>query len=94
LGFEKYKIPIESYGSQTHLISFTLLNDLADGHAIAPLHEIINGLFSGESFESLYPFVSELASVGHSTGWDLLTGLLTGLLTAFQGPLLQGSHIS
>jgi len=74
-------IPIESYRSRTHLISFTLLKDLANGHAIAPLHQIINGLLGGKSLESIYPSFLQLIQVGHSTGWDLLAGLLAGLLT-------------
>lgn len=79
--FTAYTIPIESYRSRTHSISFTLLKDHASGHAIEPLHQIINGILSGESFESISPSVSQLTQIGHSTGWDLLTGLLVGLLT-------------
>jgi hypothetical protein len=78
-------IPLEAYRVQTHPISFVLLHDLANGHAIAPLHHIVNGLLSAQSLESIDPFVSQLTQVGHSTGWDLLTGLLTGLLLAYQG---------
>jgi len=84
LPFVNFEIPIESFRSRTHLISFTLLNDLKDGHAIAPLHSIINGLLSGVSLEKISPFVSQLTQVGHSTGWDLLAGLLTGLLVTYQ----------
>lgn len=71
---------LEHYRSRTHQISFTLLKDLANGHAIAPLHHIINGLLGGASLENIRLSVSQLTQVGHSTGWDLLTGLLTGLL--------------
>lgn len=77
-------ISVKNHGLRTHLISFTLLKDLASGHAIAPLHHIINGILSGESPERIYPFVSQLTQLGHSTGWDLLTGLFTGLLTIHQ----------
>lgn len=89
--FINHAIPIEIYGSRTHLISFTLLKDLANGHAIAPLHQIINGLLSGESLESIYPSVSQLTKIGHSTGWDMLTGLLTGLFTAYRSNYLISS---
>lgn len=82
--FHEYQPALEPYRSRTHLISFTLLNDLADGHAIAPLHHILNGLISGRPAESIYPFVSQLTRIGHSTGWDLLAGLLNGLLTTYQ----------
>jgi hypothetical protein len=79
-----HNLPIEAYRPRTHVISFTLLRDLASGQAIAPLHHIINGLLSGESLENIYPVVSHLAQIGHSTGWDMLTGLLTGLLITHQ----------
>lgn len=73
-------ISIERYAGRTHLISLTLLDDLAKGHAIAPMHELVNGLISGESRDDFHCHTMDLIRVGHSTGWDLLTGLLTGLL--------------
>lgn len=76
-----YNVQIESYSSKTNLISYTLLSDLAHGHAIAPLHQIVNRLLSGATHESIYPFVGQLTGVGNSTGWDLLAGLLTGFLS-------------
>jgi uncharacterized protein DUF2877 len=83
--FAGQPIPIEPYRWRTHLISFTLLKDLAGGRAIEPLHRFINALLGGESFEVIHLFVSQLTRVGHSTGWDLLTGTLAGLLFAFRG---------
>jgi hypothetical protein len=80
--FIQHSIPFETYHARTHLISFTLLQDLASGQAIAPLHYVVNGLLTGDSFESIDPFLSQLTRIGHSTGWDMLTGLLTGFLTA------------
>ena len=79
----RHTLPVEAYRSRTHVISFALLQDLASGQAIAPLHHIVNGLLTGQSFESIYPFTSRLTQIGHSTGWDLLTGLLTGLLSTY-----------
>jgi hypothetical protein len=72
--------PIEHYGSRTHPISLSLLKDLADGSAVEPLHQIINNLLAGTSVNSINSYVSRLTDIGHSTGWDLLTGLITGLL--------------
>jgi len=77
-------ISIEPYGTQTNLISFTLLRDLASGYAVAPLHTIIDGLLSSQNLEHIYSSVSQLSQVGHSTGWDMLTGLLVGLLITYR----------
>jgi hypothetical protein len=72
------------FRSLTHPISFTLLIDLVRGHAVAPLHQITNDLLCGLSFNYLQPYVYQLTGLGHSTGWDLLAGLLAGLLTTSQ----------
>lgn len=86
LDFADYKLQIETHRSRTPWISFTLLTDHASGHAVEPLHRLVNGILSGESFESLDVFVWQLTRIGHSTGWDLLTGLLVGLLVIYQNP--------
>ena len=74
---------IESAKQRTHLISFTLLKDLTNGRAVEPLHELIHAVLSDRPPESIRP-ASCLAEIGHSTGWDLLTGALTGLLLTFR----------
>jgi hypothetical protein len=75
------QLPVEPYSARTNLISFALLSDLAYGHALAPVHHIVNGLLRGDPYESMYPFIWQLIRVGSSTGWDLLAGLLTGFLS-------------
>jgi hypothetical protein len=76
---------IESAKQRTHLISFTLLKDLTNGQAVEPLHELIRSVLSDQPPESIRP-ASCLTQIGHSTGWDLLTGALTGLLLTFRNP--------
>ena len=66
--------------SCTNLISGTLLGDLAGGLGPAPLHAFIQNLLIPESQESPFEHALALAFIGHSTGWDILTGLLSGLL--------------
>jgi len=83
-----FALDMESFHSRTNLISFTLLNDLANGHAIAPLHHIINSIINRKDPDLNDPSVSHLTQVGHSTGWDLLTGLLVGLLTIYRSHYL------
>jgi len=90
-------LPIETYRSQTNLISFTLLKDLAGGHAIAPLHSLVHGILTGEPLNNITPFVNQLTCIGHSTGWDLLTGMLTGFLISAPGiqiiPSMESHYI-
>ena len=73
---------LASAKKRTHLISFTLLNDLAGGQAVEPLHELVYSALSAQPPEVIGP-VSRLTGIGHSTGWDLLTGALTGFLLTF-----------
>jgi hypothetical protein len=76
---------IESARKRTHLISFTLLKDMTAGRAAEPLHEFVHSIFSDQPPEGICP-ASSLTRIGHSTGWDLLTGVLTGLLLTFPFP--------
>ena len=65
---------------RTNPISYTMLKDLADGHGVEPLHQLMGCILNGRSIENITRQISHLIQIGHSTGWDLLTGLLTGLL--------------
>jgi hypothetical protein len=67
----------------THIISHTLLKDHAAGFALEPLHSFANSLFTGQPVEKNLQNAIKLVTVGHSTGWDLLTGFLAGLSVAF-----------
>ena len=82
---------IESVKQRTHLISFTLLKDLINGQAVEPLHQWIHAVLSDQSPASIRQPASCLTRIGHSTGWDLLTGALTCLLFAFRSPDLIDS---
>jgi hypothetical protein len=74
---------IESARKRTHLISFTLMKDMSDGKAVEPLHELIHSILGDQPKDSIRPAAC-LTQIGHSTGWDLLTGALTGLLMTFR----------
>ncbi len=73
---------LESARQRTNLISFTLLEDLAGGQAVEPLHELVHSILSKQPQNGIGP-LSCLTEIGHSTGWDLLAGVLTGLLVTF-----------
>ena len=71
---------IEWAGTQTHPISHTILGDLALGHGPEPLHDVITALLTGEDLSRPTVGVARLVEIGHNSGWDILAGLLTGML--------------
>ena len=89
-GWADVALPIDTYRARTNLISLTLLTDHAEGHAIAPLHDIVSGILMGSCAESIRPALGQLLQVGHSTGWDMLVGLIAGLSLAERGSSLRG----
>jgi len=62
----------------THPISVALLSDLAGGHAHAPLHDLAHALATSDHAAALSA-ARRLSRLGHTSGWDLLSGFLTGL---------------
>ena len=45
-----------------------------------PLHDVVNSLLTGQDSESLMARVTRLLKIGHTSGWDILAGVLTGML--------------
>lgn len=66
--------------ARTHPVSAALLGDLLDGEGWAPLHDLAAALAAGDGAAGVAA-ARRLAGLGHSSGWDLLAGLL-GALTA------------
>jgi hypothetical protein len=64
----------------TSPISHTILSDLAHGHGPAPLHDLINLLLQGMTGQPLRDSAQQLTRIGHTSGWDMLAGALTGML--------------
>jgi hypothetical protein len=63
----------------TNLISYTILDDHAEGHSVEPLHLFANSLLLSKTGDQLIAYLEKLISLGHSTGWDLLAGFLAGM---------------
>ena len=80
IGFPNLDPFLQRSKSRTNLISFTMLKDHASGHASEALHNFMNAQLTGQLFEFVRLSAMELVQIGHSTGWDLLAGVLTGLL--------------
>jgi len=64
---------------QTHPISSTILSDLTLGHGPESLHELVVRLIREEDPERGMNCVDSLGRLGHTTGWYMLAGLLTGM---------------
>ena len=90
------KLFLDNSRNRTNLISYTMLKDLAAGHASDTLHRFINAILTDQHLKSTEYFGLELVRIGHSTGWDLLTGVWTGLLLSlgFRAALSCSLHDS
>lgn len=64
----------------TSPISHAILSDLAHGHGPAPLHDLTNLLLQGIAGQPLRDSAQQLTRIGHTSGWDMLAGALTGML--------------
>jgi len=71
---------IEWAKDRTHPISFTILKDLALGHGPEPLHELVVRLLQEEDPVRGMNCADSLGRLGHTTGWHILAGFLTGML--------------
>jgi hypothetical protein len=68
--------------SLTNPISFTILSDLACGHGPEPLHALIDGLLGEDSPGQLRSEAECLTRIGHTSGWDMLAGVVVGMQMA------------
>ena len=61
---------------RSNSISAALFGDLARGAAYAPLHELAAALCGNDA--ALIGAARALTAIGHSSGWDMLTGFMLG----------------
>ena len=71
---------------RTNEISHVLLADHARGHASDALQDFVDGLLTGQKDETVARRAARLIRIGHSTGWDLLAGVVAGAMAT------SGSH--
>ena len=64
----------------TSTISHSLLTDLAEGQSHDSLHDLADGLLCGKREFDAAQHVRSVTQIGQSSGWDMLTGILAGLL--------------
>ncbi len=77
---DNFKKNLSELMEQTNLISATLLKDLAEGQTIELLHLFMNSILNKRPPTDMNIHLNQITKIGHSTGWDLLSGLFTGLL--------------
>lgn len=63
---------------RTHVISAALFADLADGASYGLLHDVVDALLHA-SMETVFERVRALVAIGHSSGWDMLTGFIAAV---------------
>lgn len=63
----------------SHAISAALLADTVAGESFEPLHELADALVAGDAGAALAA-ARALLRVGHTSGWDMLAGMLIGIL--------------
>jgi len=66
--------------TRTNPISHAILSDLSLGYSPEPLHDIVRSLLNGKDWERAMLSINRLLGIGHTSGWDILAGLLTGML--------------
>jgi hypothetical protein len=71
---------VDAQRSRTNPISFTLLRDNVFGHALEPLSRFGSTLLTNQPVAKVTSAASDLIKVGHSTGWSLMAGFMTGML--------------
>ncbi|MEO8719023.1 MAG: DUF2877 domain-containing protein [Burkholderiales bacterium] len=64
--------------TRSHLVSAALFGDLVRGETFAPLHAIAEALAVDDHTAALTA-ARELVAIGHSSGWDMFTGLAIGI---------------
>jgi hypothetical protein len=71
---------VDGASKGTHPISHTILRDHASGHGPEALHEVVASLLKGQDLDRTLQGVKRLVGIGETSGWDLLAGMLTGML--------------
>ncbi|HVB47386.1 MAG TPA: DUF2877 domain-containing protein [Burkholderiales bacterium] len=64
--------------ARSHPVSAALFGDLVRGRSFAPLHAAAQALAAGDHAGALAA-ARALGAIGHSSGWDMLTGFMLGL---------------
>jgi hypothetical protein len=83
---EAARVDLASLCVETHIISFTVMSDMARGEGPEPLHEFLGAILAGAPAARIERAAQQLVAIGHSSGWDMLLGCVTGMLVTFRSP--------
>ncbi|MGH7001793.1 MAG: DUF2877 domain-containing protein, partial [Stellaceae bacterium] len=70
---------------RSHRISAALFADLAEGQSFAALHCLANALAVAAPRTEMLAAACDLVAIGHSSGWDMLTGFIAGIASGDAG---------
>ncbi|MDX1377016.1 MAG: DUF2877 domain-containing protein, partial [Burkholderiales bacterium] len=70
---------------RSHAVSAALFRDLVRGESFAPLHAIADALVADDHPAALSE-ARALVAIGHSSGWDMFTGLVIGIAGRCRAP--------
>ncbi len=79
---------------RTNAISHTLLSDHAHGHACEALQQLVDACLTGRDSLVIGRLAERLLRVGHSTGWDLLTGAAAAMVSTVAVQALRATGAS
>ena len=83
---EPARVDLASLRAETHVISFTVMSDMARGEGPEPLHEFLGAVLAGAPTSHIERAAQQLMAIGHSSGWDMLLGCVVGMLVTFGPP--------
>ena len=72
---------LASARDETNAISYTILCDHAAGQSIDALHDLLNTLLIEKKSDELVALAQRVVNLGNTSGWDMLAGALTGMLS-------------
>jgi hypothetical protein len=82
---------LETAKSRTHPISYALLQDHAAGSGVEALHHFVYSFFRQGSTEAILKYARQLENLGHSSGMDLIAGVLMAMLMTFNSEVISWS---
>ncbi len=65
---------------RTNTISYAILASHAAGQSVEPMHTLVGALLGDRLLDEILTAVRAVLAIGSTSGWDMLMGLLVGML--------------